>query len=532
MSMQTFPSSEATIRLHVSRAFQTACPAQLIKRLKFLVPDAVVNGAKDAMKAHLPGTTPSRMKEDRWLKIRPTTANPSMSAPPILSRRGTEEKMVKYDTNSPHLVAPPTGSADCNSMCHVYLCGTGCNPTENNATTWWLSTTADRGVATIGLSYQWGPYTDTERNIKCYEESGGRNSTTQVMLGCYHSDIIFGGDDSGLVDVTSCNSIEGRLMSLIKYLIETRPVAEGWGKYLSPIGSSMEEINYEKFIFSGHSQGAGHVCFLAKHVKLGRAVFLSGPQEYIPQADQLLITEAAEYLPSSPEHKTRAEVALATAAVSNRNSWLDGSYATEDIRAFMHIDEEYTADLIRRNWSRISPIALHYEKGYIDIEDSDGSSGSFLDEPSSCTTGFLNSLENSLSMFDACRRNTKEEYEIHQDDCFEHMNSVEKKIFHCSKMVDGTGQSFRTFFSRIPPSAPSELVGGRPNHNSTVSDKNTPMQIFHKSRIPSILNKSLLQHSDSYSHSEFIAVPVYYNSIWSHLLEDIPQKPIGTVSKL
>jgi hypothetical protein len=508
------------------------CQAQLIHSPIIETSESLMEGTDDKMKSHFSATTPSRMKEDRWLSIRPTTANPSMSTPPILLRRGAEDKTVKYDTDSPHLVAPPTGSADCNNMCHVYLCGTGCNPTENNAATWWLSTTADRGVATIGLSYQWGPYTDTERNIKCYEESGGRNSTTQVMLGCYHSDIIFGGDDSGLVDVTSCNSIEGRLMSLIKYLMETRPVSEGWGKYLSPIGSTMEEINYEKFIFSGHSQGAGHVCFLAKHAKLGRAVFLSGPQEYIPQADQLLITEAAAYLPSSPEHKTRAEVALATAAVSNRNSWLDGSYATQDIRAFMHIEEEYTADLIRRNWSRISPIALHYEKGYTDIEDSEGSSGSFSAEPSSCTNGFLNSLENSLSLFDACRRNTKEEYEIHQDDCLEYINAVDKKTFHCNTMVDGTGESFRTFFSRIAPSAPSDLCGGRPNHNSTVSDRNTPILITHKSKVPPILHKSLLQHSDNYSHSEFVAVPIYYSSIWSHLLEGIPPGHAATISKL
>lgn len=474
------------------------------------------------MKSHSDDSS-SRINESRWLHIRPTTANPKMSTPPILSRRGADGANSKFDTNSPHLVAPPTGSG--NGTCHVYICGTGCNPTENHPSSWWLSTTADRGIATIGLSYQWGPYTDTERNIKCYEESGGRNSTTQAILGCYHSDVIFGGDDSGLVDVTTCNSIEGRLTSLLKYLIATRPESEGWAKYLSPIGSSMDEINYEHFIFSGHSQGSGHVCFLAKHVKLARAVFVSGPQEYIPQAEQLLITEAAAYLPSSPEHKTRAEVALATAAVSNRNSWLDGPYATSDIRAFMHIDEEYTADLIRRNWLRISPISEHFEKKYLDIEDPDSNHKSLTagDAPT-CMNGIFTSLESTFAMCDSCRQSDKsDEYEMIQDDFAE--NGVDLKrsrAFHCSKLTDEAGESYRTFFSKIMPS-PTELDVGRPRHMSTVCDRNTPQHPTHRSRIPPILAKSLRQYCENHMQSEFVSFPIYYSTIWSHLLEDVAQ---------
>ena len=471
----------------------------------------------------------SRINESRWLQIRPTTANPKMSTPPILSRRGADGANSRFDTDSPHLVAPPTGSAG-NGTCHVYICGTGCNPTENNPSSWWLSTTADRGIATIGLSYQWGPYTDTERNIKCYEESGGRNSTTQAILGCYHSDIIFGGDDSGLVDVTTCNSIEGRLTSLLKYLIMTRPESEGWAKYLSPVGSNMDEINYEHFIFSGHSQGSGHVCFLAKHVKLARAVFVSGPQEYIPQAEQLLITEAAAYLPSSPEHKTRAEMALATAAVSNRNSWLDGPYATSDIRAFMHIDEEYTADLIRRNWTRISPISGHFEKKYLDIEDPEDKNESFAagDAPT-CMNGIFTSFESTFAMCDSCRQSdTNDEYEMIHDDFAENgVDFMKRKAFYCAKLTDETGESYRTFFSKIMPS-PTELDVGRPCHMSTICDRNTPQHPTHRSRIPPILAKSLRQYCDNHMQSEFVSIPIYYNTIWTHLLEDVTQANSST----
>ena len=87
---------------------------------------------------------------EHWLRIRPSVANPAMQYPPILLR-GT----IAFDTDSPHLVIPPDtlNTENCGQVCHVYLCGTGCNPTESNVASWFASVSGDRGIATIALRY-------------------------------------------------------------------------------------------------------------------------------------------------------------------------------------------------------------------------------------------------------------------------------------------------------------------------------------------------------------------------------------------
>ena len=87
---------------------------------------------------------------ERWLRIRPSIANPTMKYPPILLR-GT----IGFDTDSPHLVIPPDtmNTETCGRVIHVYLNGTGCNPTESNVASWLVSVTGDRGIATIALRY-------------------------------------------------------------------------------------------------------------------------------------------------------------------------------------------------------------------------------------------------------------------------------------------------------------------------------------------------------------------------------------------
>ena len=200
-----------------------------------------------------------------WIKIQPTEANSSMELPPCLSLKNG----ILIDTNSPHVICKGSGlkHAHC---CHVYIPGTGSNPSERNTAMRYLSTTANDGMTTIGLSYQWGPYPDLERNALL----GELQCDTQVGLINYHRDIVFGGSSSGIVNVSLCNSIIGRLTSLISHLAEIDDEAF-WSDFLDSAGS----INFSKFIFSGHSQGAGHVCYLAKFYEIKRAVLMSGPQE-------------------------------------------------------------------------------------------------------------------------------------------------------------------------------------------------------------------------------------------------------------
>lgn len=70
----------------------------------------------------------THLDERRWLQISPTTCNPNMITPPLLSRANS-----LFDTNNPHLIIP---SSSRTSICHVYINGTGCNPTQDGRNTW------------------------------------------------------------------------------------------------------------------------------------------------------------------------------------------------------------------------------------------------------------------------------------------------------------------------------------------------------------------------------------------------------------
>ena len=459
----------------------------------------------------------ARNEGSRWLRILPSATDPTRTSPLTVLRPGSGGLLSLFDADSPHLVAPfnRIGSALEPQTCHVHICGTGSNPTENNSATWFLSTTADRGCAAIGLSYEWGPLADLERNNVYSQRSNGNNNDIQDLLSKYHSDILFGGSESGLVEVPRCNSILGRLTSLLRYLLKTRQEEEGWKYFLQPgEGCSIStlsddgEINFKKFIFSGHSQGSGHVCYLAKKVCMARAILLSGPQEYLDLMPKQ----------SSGDINIGDSDILPTA----ESSWLDGPYATQDIRAFMHYDEEHTADLIRSNWSRIEPISVHYKKNYVDIESKQHptESPSSIDNRSNASD-----FSSEIALTDDSGISDQESPEIN--------DNGEVFDYNCSTFVDHLGRSYRTFYTRIVPSL-LDLSAGRPNHMSTVCDRATPMKKISSASLPSNL-LSILDHNSAIS--DVIYFPIYYLSIWQHLLEDvIPDEKLDnndrTVSKL
>lgn len=90
----------------------------------------------------------------------------------------------------------------------------------------------------------------------------------------FRLEIIEGGDKSDAVGVDRINSIENRLIKVINYLAKHRP-AEGWSKY-----AEGDRINWQKFVFAGHSQGAGHAALIGTHHKVARVVMTGGPRDY------------------------------------------------------------------------------------------------------------------------------------------------------------------------------------------------------------------------------------------------------------
>src|SRR5690606_3166381 len=80
---------------------------------------------------------------------------------------------------------------------------------------------------------------------------------------------------SPAVNVDSINSIYTRTIKLLQYLAQQYP-NERWHEYLL----NADEMDWSKVAVSGHSQGAGHAAYFAKHFSVERSVMFAGPNDY------------------------------------------------------------------------------------------------------------------------------------------------------------------------------------------------------------------------------------------------------------
>lgn len=93
----------------------------------------------------------------------------------------------------------------------------------------------------------------------------------------YREEIAFGNPVSSQVEVSTENSIHHRLTRLLRHLSQLDP---SWSHFLiHPPGSTESTVNWDRILLVGHSQGAGHVAFLAKRFAVHKAIMVGGPQE-------------------------------------------------------------------------------------------------------------------------------------------------------------------------------------------------------------------------------------------------------------
>ncbi len=118
-----------------------------------------------------------------------------------------------------------------------------------------------QGIPAIGLRY---PNSWTVARL-C------RGSSDPACHERVRHEILTGEDRTPLVTVTPANSIEHRLLSLLRYLSARYP-GEGWERFLEG-----EELDWSKFIVSGHSQGGGHAAFIAQVHEVARVVMFASP---------------------------------------------------------------------------------------------------------------------------------------------------------------------------------------------------------------------------------------------------------------
>jgi hypothetical protein len=154
-------------------------------------------------------------------------------------------------------------SVTANGRLFLFLPGTGSDPSQVPAL---LKEGALRGYHVIGLEY---PNQDAVNSL-C-------NSAGNTDLDCFgniRKEIITGQDLSSLVSVDPQNSIEGRLKSLLEYLIATRS-GEGWDNYFVA-----GLIQWNLISVGGHSQGGGHAALIGKLHSVYRVSMYSSPSDY------------------------------------------------------------------------------------------------------------------------------------------------------------------------------------------------------------------------------------------------------------
>lgn len=101
------------------------------------------------------------------------------------------------------------------------------------------------------------------------------NSTDKQAFDKFRQELDFGTSVSDSVNVDTLNSIVNRITKLVIYLTKTRP-AEGWNHFLDH-----NHIIWERVTLAGHSQGAGHVSYIAHAFRVHKVIMLSGPQDFL-----------------------------------------------------------------------------------------------------------------------------------------------------------------------------------------------------------------------------------------------------------
>jgi hypothetical protein len=129
---------------------------------------------------------------------------------------------------------------------------------------------ANEGFHVISLSYP----TSIAATI-CHSQ------TDENCFENFRREIIEGKDLSPLIEVNRANSIENRLQKLLVYLKKNFE-KENWEQYLT----DKDEINWEKLILSGQSQGGGHAPLMAKFHKVSRVIMFSAPKDWNRSADK------------------------------------------------------------------------------------------------------------------------------------------------------------------------------------------------------------------------------------------------------
>ncbi|MEM6345303.1 MAG: hypothetical protein AAF927_15535 [Bacteroidota bacterium] len=98
----------------------------------------------------------------------------------------------------------------------------------------------------------------------------GRNTSTRIFINEVHS-------------------AENRLRRLIQYLHEISP-DEAWDQFFEG-----EEIQYDRLVMAGHSQGAGLAAYVGRQERVARVIMFSGPNDYSELYEEAAVWAEGDY---------------------------------------------------------------------------------------------------------------------------------------------------------------------------------------------------------------------------------------------
>jgi hypothetical protein len=161
--------------------------------------------------------------------------------------------------NEPHISWLPEGRP--RNQVLVFLPGTGGQPSERMP---FAKTGCALGYHVISLMYP--------DNVAA-QQACARSDDPDAHIK-FREAIIKGGDFQ-YTHVEQQDCIENRLTKLLLYL-STKNSKDGWDQFLD----SNKQINWNKVIISGQSQGGGHAYVISKDHTLARVLMFGSPKDY------------------------------------------------------------------------------------------------------------------------------------------------------------------------------------------------------------------------------------------------------------
>jgi len=185
-------------------------------------------------------------------------AQPQFGFPVAVVPSATDPRISSF--NDPHIVWTPIGQP--RNQLLLFITGTGGKPTPRLP---FLQTAAAMGYHVIELMY-----VDNVAAQQACIKSPDPDAYINFRL-----EIIAGGNFSSLIHVERPDSIESRLIQLLRYLEFNQPNM-GWNQFLD----TNNQVEWRKICVSGQSQGGGHAYVIAKCREVSRVIMFGSPKDY------------------------------------------------------------------------------------------------------------------------------------------------------------------------------------------------------------------------------------------------------------